>query len=485
MFDISTLSDILNNSPSVELLKAKNREMILVFLTAIFWEKESVVSSESLHNRLGDYLASREITTDEDSDITFADTYEEKAKKYIQHWTSRGFLANYQDEAGDVFYELSSHATKTIDWLISLKKEEYIGTESKFKTIITQLKELVEFTNEDREKRLQLLENKKMEIEHQIQQIKMGENVKVFEEYEIVPRYNQLTKLAKELLSDFKEVEDNFKEITKAIYQKHADTSQKRGGILQYTFNKLDDLRESPQGKSFYAFWDFLLHQELQREWEYLIQELYETMQEKEIGIHDRFLEGMKRHLFHSGKKVYKANDKMAEKLSRIIRENEISKNEYTKKIIQEVKKLLVDASRRGKNPDFSFELEVETDIHIPFDRKLTVDRTEDATYKTQPRLADEDLIYSDNMRKLFRININKDELRNRVANILRSKSQTTILEVIENHGGISKGLPEVFGYMGIVKDFKHTVNSDKTQRILFDPKNHKTIQIPEIILTR
>ena len=67
-----------------------------------------------------------------------------------------------------------------IDWLAGLKQEEYIGTESKFKSIISQLRELVEYTNEDREKRLQLLEDKKMEIEHQIQQLQMGEYVKVY-----------------------------------------------------------------------------------------------------------------------------------------------------------------------------------------------------------------------------------------------------------------------------------------------------------------
>ena len=78
----------------------------------------------------------------------------------------------------------------------------------------------MEFTNEDREKRLQLLEDKKLEIEHQIQRLQMGEDVKVFEEYEIVPRFQQINKLAKELLTDFKDVDDNFKTIIKEIYQK-------------------------------------------------------------------------------------------------------------------------------------------------------------------------------------------------------------------------------------------------------------------------
>lgn len=79
------------------------------------------------------------------------------------------FSAIYQEESGEVFYELSSYSSKVIDWLLSLKKDEFVGTESKFMNLYGQIKELVEFTNEDPEERIHMLEQKKMEIEHQIQ----------------------------------------------------------------------------------------------------------------------------------------------------------------------------------------------------------------------------------------------------------------------------------------------------------------------------
>lgn len=225
MADISQILKTLTTSPSVGLLRLRNREMIIEFLVQTFLNKQGAISSENIHTQLADFLEGCKIEIDEESEISVFDTYEVKAKKYIQNWTNNGFLTNYPDEQGEVFYELSAHSSKTIDWLASLKKEDFVGTESKFNNILNQLKELVEFTNDDTEKRIQLLEEKKLEIEQQIQRIKIGEDVKVFEEFEIVPRFNQLNQSAKELLSDFKEVEDNFKEITKGIYQKHADGS--------------------------------------------------------------------------------------------------------------------------------------------------------------------------------------------------------------------------------------------------------------------
>lgn len=485
MIDISQILNTLNTSPSVGLLRLRNKEMIIEFLVRAFDHIQSYISSENLHFQLVDFLEGLRIEIDEENEVNFFDTYEEKAKKYIQNWTNLGFLTNYLDEAGEVFYELSSHTRKTIDWLSSLKKEGFVGTESKFNDILDQLKELVEFTNEDAEKRIVLLEEKKIGIEQEIQRIKTGEDIKVFEEFEIVPRFNKLNQSAKELLSDFKEVEDNFKEITKDIYQKHADGSLSKSDILEFTFDALESLKESQQGKSFYAFWSFILNPDLQHKWEGLAKDLYLILEEKSIPVSDRFLIEMKRHLHSSGQKVYKANDKMAEKLSRIIRENESSKLEATKKIIQGIKKQFVEISKSKNKPDISFELETSSEINIPFERKLTTEQSLEVTYTNRPKTANEDITASNQLSRLFSLpTVDKELLRNRIKDVLREKSQVTLLDIVESYGGLEKGLPELFGYIGIMKEFKHVIHPDKTQSIVFDADSSRQIKIPEIILT-
>jgi hypothetical protein len=67
---------------------------------------------------------------------------------------------------------------------------------------------------------------------------------------------------------------------------------------------------------------------------------------------------------------------------------------------------------------------------------------------------------------------------------MLSEKAQATLLDIIDNKGGLKKGLPELFGYLVLLKEFKHTFSSNKSQYILFDSANKKFIQIPEIILT-
>jgi hypothetical protein len=485
MTDSTLIADILHNSPSVELLRLRNREAILVFLVNTFAKQQGAVGAEQLHSQLADFLEYRQIEKDEDGQLEVFDTYEMKAKKYIQHWTNRGFLTNYQDERGDIFYELSSYANKTIDWLFSLKKEEYVGTESKFKSIFGLLKELVEFSNDDVQTRIRLLEEKRAELDTQLARLRSGEDVKVFEAFEIVPRFKQLNQSAKELLSDFKEVEDNFREITRSIYQKHAEGTLSKSDILEFTFDALDALKDSQQGKSFYAFWSFLLNPGLQEEWDTLTRELYERLEQKEIPVQDLFLKSMKKHLHQAGQRVYKANDKMADKLSRIIRESEASKAAATKQVIQDIKKSLLALSKQRRIPDISLELEAGMEISIPFERKLTLELSEEQSYLARPQLAEADVRQASQLNRLFaHAVIDKELLRQHIRAVLRKQSQATLKDIIAHAGGLQRGLPELFGYMSVVREFRHTVSAERTQRVVFNTAQQKAILIPEIILT-
>ena len=51
----------INSSPSVELLRLRNREMIIEFLVRTFINKQSSISSENIHSQLADFLDGQKI----------------------------------------------------------------------------------------------------------------------------------------------------------------------------------------------------------------------------------------------------------------------------------------------------------------------------------------------------------------------------------------------------------------------------------------
>ena len=463
---VEEIIQILRESPSIRLIKSRSVDFFLSFVIEAF-EEQTATIQERLYMLLENRLDEQENMLVEDNlEMTrLVESNEQKAKRLIKDWTDKGFLTNYQNEDGEVIYEISLHTSKLIDWVVSLKKEDYIGTESKFKTLFSQLKELVEYSNEDREKRLELLRTKKMEIEHQIQRLEMGEEVEVYEDYQIEPRYKSLNKLAKELLSDFKEVDDNFKEIIKEIYERQTENAEKKA-LLNYIFDAYGELKQSQQGKSFYAFGV-----------------LYKTLENRGIDAHDMFLKEMKKHLFDAGEKVAKTNDRMSEKLSRIIRQNGHMNAEATKQVINDIKKLLIEASRRKEKPDASLEYET-IDINLPLERPLTLTPVKETVYKDKPDIAGLSLADLESIGKLYNpYHIDRKVLRDRINEVLNDRQQTTLAEVIERNEGVEKGLSEVFGYIGVLKEYKTVVSEERQQHIIFT--ENKTISIPEIIITR
>lgn len=481
--DINQLVQTLNNSPSVKLLKMRSAEFFLAFVTSVF-DEQMAIGEEKLQMLLENRLDNqREDITDEDINIeTLGESNETKAKRLIKEWTDKGLFANYQNEDGEIIYELSSHTSKVIDWVTSLKKEEYIGTESKFKTLFSQLKDLVEFSNEDREKRLELLRQKKEDIERQIESLEMGEEIEVYEDYQIEPRYNSLNKLAKELLSDFKEVDDNFKKIIKQIYKRQTENEGKKD-ILNYIFDAYAELKDSQQGKSFYAFWEFLLSSELQKEWDELIDLLYKTLDKRNIDSKDKFLKEMKKHLFDAGEKVSKTNDRMSEKLSLIIRNNGNSDTQATKQVINDIKKMLLNTAQNKERNNTSLNYEV-IELKLPTERQLNLTPKQEVEYNNIPTEADLDINELERIDKLYNYHqIDRRILRKRIDIILRENTQTTLAEVIEQNNGIEKGLSELFGYIAILKEYKTIVSDNRTQEIIFS--KNKTITIPEIIITQ
>lgn len=481
--DINQLVQTLNNSPSVKLLKMRSAEFFLAFVTSVF-DEQMAIGEEKLQMLLENRLDNqREDITDEDINIeTLGESNETKAKRLIKEWTDKGLFANYQNEDGEIIYELSSHTSKVIDWVTSLKKEEYIGTESKFKTLFSQLKDLVEFSNEDREKRLELLRQKKEDIERQIESLEMGEEIEVYEDYQIEPRYNSLNKLAKELLSDFKEVDDNFKKIIKQIYKRQTENEGKKD-ILNYIFDAYAELKDSQQGKSFYAFWEFLLSSELQKEWDELTDLLYKTLDKRNIDSKDKFLKEMKKHLFDAGEKVSKTNDRMSEKLSLIIRNNGNSDTQATKQVINDIKKMLLNTAQNKERNNTSLNYEV-IELKLPTERQLNLTPKQEVEYNNIPTEADLDINKLERIDKLYNYHqIDRRILRKRIDIILRENTQTTLAEVIEQNNGIEKGLSELFGYIAILKEYKTIVSDNRTQEIIFS--KNKTITIPEIIITQ
>ncbi len=200
-------------------------------------------------------------------------------------------------------------------------------------------------------KRLEELKNRRAEIDKEIKRIEMGSKPEIYTNAQIQERLEWFTRLSHELLSDFREVEDNFKSIHRRIVEQHTKTETSKGTIVGYAFEAYDALRKSDQGKSFYAFWDFLVSRAGQEEWRHLTDQLLQLLQDRNIDSDGDFVQRIKSQLLQQGRSVYEANDRMAEKLSRIITEKEIARHRRLRQQIGSIKELVFQFNGRRHAP--------------------------------------------------------------------------------------------------------------------------------------
>lgn len=483
------VKNIIKNSPTVKMLRSTNAAMTISFLHNQFRENnEQPISNSILVQKLADYLDELNYQDEEDLELSSLNMDSiDKARKYIEQWTNEDnrYLSNYTDESTkEVMNVPTKHTSKVLQIVELLKDRKLVGTESKFKDIFNKLKELIDNSIEDPAKKIEELKKRKEEIEDEIRTIQREQTVKTYENYQIKSRFDEVTKLTNELIGDFREVEENFKDIVRNIYEKQSDKSLSKGKILHYTFDSLDELRQTEQGKSFYAFWTFLLDDLSQEELKVLVNDVYKILDDRGIEYSEKFLRKAKTVLHLSGRKVFDSNNLLADKLTRVIAEKNLEERKKAKETINTIRNLALQLIGKKTSLESYITIEGDAMINLPMEKKLGEEQII-SQFDEQPKAASNELDIDALSKLIDTKHINKKELLNNVETLLNEKSQVVLSEVL-NEYPISKGLAEVLGYISLVQTTdKFYINEKETEYLKFDFENEKYLKAPQVIFSK
>jgi hypothetical protein len=483
------LSYLLETSPSVQIIRMRNAQWVIPFIFRVF-KTGNVLSlpEQTLIAALAEELRnhSEDLEDLEEARIEFGEDEESRARKYLLNWVQRRLLQDFPDAEAVTQYQLSAHAEKVLQWLQSLEKRQFVGTESRFRFLFQTLREMVEFTEDDASKRLEDLKTRRAEIDKEIKKIELGYKPEVYSNAQLRERLEWFTRLSQELLSDFREVEDNFKTIHRHIVEQHTRAEINKGAIIGYAFEAYDALRKSDQGKSFYAFWDFLISRAGQEEWRELTDQLTQLLQERNFEGDGDFIQEIKSLLLQQGRNVYESNDRMAEKLSRIITEKEIARHRRLRQQIGQIKELIF---RRMDEETAScgIRLDEPSPIRMNMERRLNLTERPSAGPVKQPANARESIVDHERFgRLLSTTHIDKKKLWQKVEAALEQRTTVTLAEII-GMNGLEHGVAEVVGYFGFLREKASRVQSmqEITELIPLDEEKTRFIEVPYLLFSR
>jgi hypothetical protein len=253
--DHDTLAELKRSHPGWRLLVSDNAPLVMSFVHAVFLEQNvrTLTESEAV-SRLDDHLYRIRNLHGEAK-------YPRAAADYLDEWCSESHkvLRKFYPPGSDEAHVEPSPATeRAMEWVGGLQRRPFVATESRLLSVFELLRQIVTETTRDADERVAMLEKRKATLEAEIRRIRGGE-VPIMDAATIRDRFLEMSTLARALLVDFREVEQNFRELDRSVRERIAAWEGTKGELLERMFGERDAISDSDQGKSFRAFWDFLM----------------------------------------------------------------------------------------------------------------------------------------------------------------------------------------------------------------------------------
>ncbi|HMW05732.1 MAG TPA: DUF3375 family protein [Leptospiraceae bacterium] len=476
------IKNLVKNSAAFRLFKKEYAAFIISFLYTEFKVYDQLtIAADAFARALKDTIDSYKEESLLENEFLLSPEH------YTNEWANEGFIRKFYEETkGEFYIEITPEMESVFKWISEVERielGEVIETRSRFINIFQLLKELVDDSTITTQDRIRILEAQKKNLEQEIERLKKGGEIKKLDKREFQEQFKLALKEAKDLVADFRQIERNFSEITKQTQANYLNQISSKGAILDFVLKADEDLMNSPQGKSFKAFWQFIISPQRQDEFEKIVSTLYKRDDVKKLD-ESQFLKKLKKLLLESGRKVNRATDKMADQIRKALSDKSLQESRRIKEIINEIKSLsLKKRNLFGSKSDF-YSIESFPEIYLPIERPLweKKDKTLKADY-THENAVNE--INSDIMELLMRHNaINLDELISNIDSLLKYKPKVELKEVIEKYP-LKKGLEELVTYLWIASNREqHFVDSTKTEEYSIHIDDEKTVSIkfPQVV---
>lgn len=456
--DYFSINSLRENHAGWSLLRAQNAPLALTFFMTSFTEpNQRNIGRQDLIDVLDDVLFSLRDSLGEEkfprSAGEYLDDWAEPAKAWL-----RKFYADNQDEP---VYDLTASTEDVIRWVESLQGRDFVPTQSRLSSIFNLLKTLVHGSETDPEARLTELQRQRDDIDMQMELIRSG-TIPVMTDPEAVDHFHQLTSQAKDLLSDFREVEGNFRKLDRSLREQISMWEGGQGDLLETIFSSQQDISGSLQGRTFQGFWDYLMSPQLRTELHELLERATKIKAlSRQEGLHS--ITSMQKDWLPAVEQTQATVRQLSAQIRRLLDDKVFLENKRIMALIRNVESGAVAV--RGNPPSgvFSELSGHEVPVALPFERPL---------YEPSRQVAINDIVtISDdldvNAQALFdQFYVDPQRLEANIDAVLADAEQATLADITDTFP-LSQGLAEIVSYFQLATESLEAV---------IDPESAQTL---------
>lgn len=466
----------IEQSPAVVLLRGDNPGFIISFFQSVFSETQRFqIGYNELVSSLTQYNESH------DKPLT------RRANDYIEIWADekhRYLRKYYVDGNDEPQTELSHEISSMIAWVCSQRTQDFVGTQSRVSTLFQMIDKFASYSDTDPKARISKLKQERDAIDEEINQIKKTGIVQGWDDLRKREYLSHIMEDSRRLLADFALIEDIFKDHARQLKEKMVTAQLSKGDLLAQVLDMHDALEESDQGKSFRAFWDFLISPKKQEALVRWLGKILQDLSDKPYlkgAQHREYvarLKGLKAELLQRGRKVLASQNRLTREIRILLVQNVNQDSKAIQAAISDIKAWCIADRERLASIAAETLIEIEHKPHVclPLERPLW----------SEPKgtMLDFGEVFDPSDNKEDAIPFNESsalacwQLEERVTTLLEEHASFTLPKLIEVYP-IEYTLEELTGYLSIgMKNAEHLI--DESTLI-----QHEEFLIPHITFRR
>jgi hypothetical protein len=290
------------------------------------------------------------------------------------------------------------------------------------------------------------------------------------------------------LLSDFRQVEHNFRVLDRRVRERIALWEGGKGALLEEIMGERDVIDDSDQGRSFRAFWDFLMSSARQDEFSELLERVLALPEVAELKPDDR---SRRVHYdwLEAGEHTQRTVAQLSQQLRRFLDDQAWLENRRIMDILRGIESKALAVRESAPAGEFVSITRIGASLDLPMERPLH-------TLSLKPRIVDRVLesgdVEVDAAALYSQIVVDKALLARHIRQALQQSMQVTLRELCERRP-LQHGLAELVVYLELADDdqFKGSID-ETTQDIIVwqgeDPAGQlrsKQACLPRVIYVR
>ena len=459
--DYATLDLLRQTHPAWRLLRSDHAPLVACFLQRVFVTPNvRVMAQADLTERLEDELfALREILG--------PDAFPKSALDYLNDWAGNAWLRKfYIHDSDEPQFDLTAATEKAVAWLSSLAERSFVGTESRLLTLFDLLKQMDEGSETNPERRLAELYKRRAEIDAEIARVAGGE-IDVLDNTALKDRFQQFMQLARELLSDFREVETNFRGLDRRVREQIALWNGSKGALLAQIMGERDAIADSDQGRSFHAFWDFLMSDQRQEQFSSLLERVLDLPPVAELKpdartrrVHYDWLE--------AGEHTQRTVAQLSQQLRRFLDDQAWLENRRIMDILHEIETKALALRAAPPTGNVMTVMDTAAEIELPMERPLYSPVVKPLIANLTLQMGEAGVDTEAALQALYaQMVVDKLALARHIRHSLQERAQVSLAELCHMQP-LQHGLAELIAYLQLADDanFK-TLVEEQAQELI------------------